>query len=117
MGVTLPVSFPSIDTFAPAGNEVTFNLPRLPCAEAVLGSSSSVPTNTNIQAIRECWFMEFLLVCFRRSTVRPTRVPHVLAGGDIATLTQLPLHAANAPKPFCFNEKEGSFRWLGSRAL
>src|SRR5215469_8319773 len=27
MGVTLPVSFPSNDTFAPAGNELTFSLP------------------------------------------------------------------------------------------
>ena len=27
MGVTLPVSLPSNDTFAPTGNELTFNLP------------------------------------------------------------------------------------------
>jgi hypothetical protein len=52
MGVNLPVSFPSNDTVAPEGNELTFNLPWCSSAEALLGSSSTVPTDTNVQAIQ-----------------------------------------------------------------
>src|SRR5579864_3276663 len=55
MGVTLPVSFPSIDTFAPDGNELTFNVPCLACAPALLGTRNIVPTNTKIQAIFRRW--------------------------------------------------------------
>jgi len=47
IGVTLPVSCPSTDTFAPDGNEVTFNAPS--CAPALPGISKSAPVNTVIQ--------------------------------------------------------------------
>jgi len=50
IGVTLPVSSPSTDTFAPDGNEVTFNAPF--CAPALPGISKSAPVNTVIQTIR-----------------------------------------------------------------
>src|SRR5215472_8570677 len=55
MGVILPVSLPSMDTFAPDGNELTFNVPCLVCAPALLGTRNSVATNTSIQAILRRW--------------------------------------------------------------
>ena len=49
IGVTLPVSFPVIDTLAPVGDEVTFNTPF--CASALLGTSKTAPINTIKQTI------------------------------------------------------------------
>src|SRR5260370_36711708 len=40
MGVTLPVSTPSTETFAPEGNDVTFNAPFDPSARRATGTPS-----------------------------------------------------------------------------
>lgn len=50
IGVTLPVSAPSIQTLAPVGNEVTFSEP-FPCAPALPGATKSTTANTVIQTI------------------------------------------------------------------
>src|SRR5215472_13164935 len=55
MGVVLPVSLPSIDTFAPDGNELTFNVPCFVCAPMLLGTRNCVAANTSIQAILRRW--------------------------------------------------------------
>jgi len=51
MGVTLPVSAPSIETWAPVGNEVTFNLPCSLSASALPDTSKNAAVNTVIQTI------------------------------------------------------------------
>ena len=40
MGVVFPVSTPSIVTFAPDGNEVTFSTPVCPAAESTVAASA-----------------------------------------------------------------------------
>jgi hypothetical protein len=113
MGVTLPVSFPSIDTFAPDGNELTFNLPCLPCAPALLGSRSRLPTNRNrkIRTILRCWAIQSSLSASHALCTRQLDLPRVMAGfeGTWLCSSQLPLHALDAPKPFVFNDKEEIF--------
>src|SRR5437899_9965790 len=44
MGVTLPVSTPSTETFAPEGNEVTFNAPSAHTATGVASQNSTATT-------------------------------------------------------------------------
>jgi hypothetical protein len=56
MGVTLPVSTPSTDTFAPTGNEVTFNAPLPACAAIRLGANRSAGIATNQRILRD-WIM------------------------------------------------------------
>ena len=48
MGVTLPVSAPSTETWAAVGNEVTFNLPCPPSARAPTDISKRPAVNTVI---------------------------------------------------------------------
>src|SRR6516225_2093352 len=52
IGVTLPVSVPSTETFAPEGNDVTFNEPLPLCAAAAPGNSrsptASAPSQRNL---------------------------------------------------------------------
>jgi hypothetical protein len=75
MGVTLPVSAPSTETWALVGNEVTLNLPcSSSCARALPETSKSAPVNTVIQTILVIqrillgWVIESSLNAFRRST-------------------------------------------------
>jgi hypothetical protein len=67
IGVTLPVSTPSTETFAPTGNEVTFNaplplpLPSWACRIAGTPTKSNAATHTANQTILLSWVMMVLL--------------------------------------------------------
>jgi hypothetical protein len=69
IGVTLPVSTPSTETFAPTGNEVTFNaplplplpLPSWACRVAGTPRKSKAATHTANQTILLSWVMMVLL--------------------------------------------------------
>jgi hypothetical protein len=85
MGVTLPVSALSTETWAPVGNEVTLNLPcSSSSARALPGINKSAPVNTVIQTtlviqkILLGWVIESSLNASRRST--PLRKPDVRCG-------------------------------------
>ncbi len=51
MGVTLPVSMPSTETFAPEGNDVTFNTPFDPSARRATGTPSKNSAMTRAIAL------------------------------------------------------------------
>src|SRR5713101_6021012 len=62
MGVTLPVFTPSTETFAPEGNDVTFNAPFVVCARRTAGTPSrqSVAAIIASQRILRDWVMVIL---------------------------------------------------------
>jgi len=83
MGVTLPLSVPSTETWALVGNEVTFNLPCSPCARALPGISSIAAVNTIIQTILlvQRTLLGWLIVSSLKASSRaaPLRKPDVLS--------------------------------------
>jgi hypothetical protein len=60
IGVTFPVSVPSMETFAPEGNDVTFNEPLPFCEPAVPGSSRSPTANAPSQRTLLGWIIVVL---------------------------------------------------------
>lgn len=69
MGVTLPVSAPSTETWAPVGNEVTLNLP-CSSARAPLDISKNAAVNIAVQTILV--ILRILLGWFIESSLTPS---------------------------------------------
>jgi len=99
IGVTLPVSSSSTRTFAPDGNEVTFNEPF--CAPALLGISKSPAVNAAMQttlAIQTTllgWFIESSLNACHAQLLCANLTRVVDWGNAQVKLGQLPLHSCH----------------------
>lgn len=88
MGVTLPVSAPSTETWAPVGNEVTLNLP-CSSARAPLDISKNAAVNIAVQTILVIlrilrgWFMESSLTPSASASLRQLDVRCGVLQGNI----------------------------------
>src|SRR6266446_8022987 len=123
MGVTLPVSTPSTETFAPEGNEVTFNAPFDESARRATGVASKNSTATTAIAlhprIRVCITLLLNLRRGRPDWLTAKRCPKdVLHGSSYRTQdlhAQCLLPGEYVSRGYCFDAVPSTVRKARSR--